>query len=131
MARTRSRQRQRDGNFDIPTVPTAQEVLDKAFHRAAKVTVEDRDRMHRARRQAMAKVDSVQSTVDHVLGRTRDGFSVMEDLHPFHLEVLSTRVEVRDVEHSLHTLGWCRRQVRDVCVKGVRQLNRTRKRAFV
>lgn len=131
MARTRSKRRERDGNFDIPTVPTAQEVLDKAFHRAAKVTVEDRDRMHRNRRQAMARVDSIQSTVDHMLQRTVDGFRVMDDLHPFHLEVLSTQVDVREVEHSLHTLGWCRRQVKDVCVKAVKQLTRTRKHEFV
>ncbi len=131
MARTRSKRRERDGNFDIPTVPTHQEVLDKAFHRAAKVTVEDKDRMHRARREAMAKVDSVQSTVDHMLRRTEDGFRILEDLHPFHLEVLSTQVDVREVEHSVHTLGWCRRQVKDVCVKAVRQLTKTRKREFV
>jgi nucleolar GTP-binding protein len=131
MARSKSRRRHSGGNFDIPTVPTAQEVLDKAFHRASKVTVEDRDRMHRNRRQAMARVDSIQSTVDHMLQRTREGFAVMEDMHPFHLEVLSTVVDVREVEHALHTLNWCRGQVRDVCVKAVKQLTRTRSHDFV
>jgi nucleolar GTP-binding protein len=131
MARTKSRRKRSGGNFDIPTVPTAQEVLDKAFHRASKVTVEDRDRMHRNRRQAMARVDSIQSTVDHMLSRTQQGFSVMEEIHPFHLEVLATVVDVREVEHALHTLGWCRRQVKDVCVKAVRQLTKTRSHDFV
>ncbi|UCC92419.1 MAG: 50S ribosome-binding GTPase [Thermoplasmata archaeon] len=131
MARSKSRRKRSGGNFDIPTVPTAQEVLDKAFHRASKVTVEDKVHMHRNRRQAMARVDSIQSTVDHMLQRTQKGFSVLEDLHPFHLEVLSTQVDVREVEHSLHTLGWCRRQVKDVCVKAVKQLTKTRSHEFV
>jgi nucleolar GTP-binding protein len=87
--------------------------------------------MHRNRRQAMARVDSIQSTVEHMLQRTRDGFSVMEDMHPFHLEVLSTVVDVREVEHALHTLGWCRGQVKDVCVKAVKQLTKTRSHDFV
>lgn len=131
MARTKSRRRQRGGNFEIPTVLNAQEVLDKAFHRASKVTVEDKVHMHRNRKQAMARIDSIQSTVDHVLMRTQDGFKLLEDIHPFHLEVLATQVDVREVEHSLHTLGWCRRQVKDVCVKAVKQLNRTRSHEFV
>jgi nucleolar GTP-binding protein len=131
MARTKSRRRQKDGNFYIPTVPTAQEVLDKAFHRATKITVEDAVHMHRNRRQAMARIDSIQSSVDHMLRRTQDGFKLLQDLHPFHLEVLATQVDVGELEHSLHTLGWCRHQVKDVCIKAVKQLTRTRKHEFV
>jgi len=131
MARTKSRRRQRDGNFYIPTVLTAQEVLDKAFHKASKITVEDKIHMHRNRRQAMARIDSIQSSVDHVLKRTQDGFKLLEDLHPFHLEVLATQVDVRELGHSLHTVGWCRRQVKDVCVKAIKQLTKTRNHEFV
>jgi nucleolar GTP-binding protein len=131
MARTKAKRRGRGGGFDIPTVLNYQEVLDKAFHKASKVTVEDKNAMHRNRRQAMARIDSVQSTVDAVLKRTVDSFRALEGLHPFHLEVLSTQVDVNEVDHSLHTLGWCRRQVRDVCVKATRQLNRTRSHEFV
>ncbi len=131
MARTKSRRKQRGGNFDIPTVPTSQEVLDKAFHRASKVTADDKVFMHKNRRQAMARVDSIQSTIDHMLKRTQDGFDLLDGLHPFHLEVLATQVDVAEVEHSLHTLGWCRRQVKDVCVKAVKQLTKTRSHEFV
>lgn len=131
MARTKSRRKQRGGNFDIPTVPTSQEVLDKAFHRASKVTADDKVFMHKNRRQAMARVDSIQSTVDHMLQRTQDGFKLLDGLHPFHLEVLATQVDVGEVEHSLHTLGWCRRQVKDVCVKAIKQLTKTRSHEFV
>jgi len=106
-------------------------VLDKAFHRASKVTYEDKNAMHRNRRQAMARVDSIASTVDAVLKRTVDSFRLLEGIHPFHLEVLATQVDVREMEHSLHTLNWCRRQVKEVCVKAVRQLTRTRSHEFV
>jgi nucleolar GTP-binding protein len=131
MARTKRRRQSRGGNFEIPTVLTAQEVLDKAFHRASKVTAEDKVHMHRNRRQAMARVDSIQSTVDHALKRVQDSFVLLQDLHPFHLEVLATQVDIREVEHSLHTLGWCRRQVKDVCVKAIKQLTKTRSHEFV
>ncbi len=131
MARTKARRKSRGGNFEIPTVPTGQEVLDKAFHRASKITVEDKVAMHRNRRQAMARIDSIASTIDAMLKRTVDGFMVLKGIHPFHLEVLATQVDVREVEHSLHTLNWCGRQVKEVCVKATRQLNRTRSHAFV
>ena len=118
-------------DIDIPTVLTSQEILDKAFHRATKVNVEDRVALHRARRTSMARVDSVASTIDEVLRRTVEGFAPVADLHPFHREALATAVDVGEVHHSLHTLDWCRGQVRDVCRKAVKQLNRTRSREFV
>jgi nucleolar GTP-binding protein len=117
--------------MDIPTVLSAQEVLDKAFRRATKVMVDDRVALHRARRTAMARIDSVASNVEEVMTRTIKGFSVMRDIHPFHLEALATKVDPVEVDRALHTLGWCRGQVNDVCQKAVRQLERTRNREFV
>ncbi len=131
MARTKARRRGRGGDFDIPTVPTHQEVLDKAFRKASKVTVEDRDRMHRNRRQAMARIDSVASSVDSVLQRTEESFSALQRVHPFHAEVLAIAVDPEEVKRALDTLHWCRGQVQEVCVKAVRQLARTRKHEFV
>ena len=131
MARTKTRRRGRGGDWDIPTVLSAQEVLDKAFHRASKVTMEDRIALHRARKTATARVDSISSTVDAVLDRTVKGFTSLGELHPFHSEALATQVDIGEVAHSLHTLDWCRGQVKDVCRKAVRQLNRTRSRDFV
>lgn len=131
MARTKARRKGRGGDFDIPTVPTHQEVLDKAFHKASKVTVEDRDRMHRNRRQAMARIDSVASSVDAVLQRVVESFSVLQRIHPFHAEVLTIAVDPTEVAAALDTLGWCRGQVQQVCVKANRQLARTRSHEFV
>jgi nucleolar GTP-binding protein len=131
MARTKSRRRQRGEGIQIPTVLSAQEVLDKAFHKASKVTVDDKSPLHRARRQAMARVDSVASSVDEVLKRTVKSFAPLEELHPFHIEALATQVDVNEVFKSIHTLKWCRGQVADICRKAIRQLNKTRSRDFV
>jgi nucleolar GTP-binding protein len=117
--------------MDIPTVLTAQEVLDKAFLKATKVTVDDKSPLHRARRTAMAKIDSVASTIDVTLRRTRDGFAHVPELHPFHQEALATVVDPEKVRRALHDVDWCRRTVLDVCRKAVKQLQRTRSREFV
>jgi DNA polymerase II large subunit len=131
MARTKTRKRQRGQDFDMPTVLSSQEVLDKAFHRATKVTVEDKSSLHRARRTAMAKVDSISSTIDAVLVRTIDGFAPIVDLHPFHRVALATRVDLGEAMGAIRTLIWCNNQIKDVCKKAVRQLDRTRSRDFV
>ena len=131
MARTKARRRERGRDVDIPTVPTAQEVLDKAFLRATKVTVDDKSPLHRARRTAMAKVDSIASTIDATLRRVLDGFAHVRDLHPFHVEALATVVDPERVSSALHDVDWCRRTVLDVCRKAIKQLRRTRNRDFV
>ena len=69
--------------------------------------------------------------MDAVLDRTVKGFTALPELHPFHREALATQVDLDEVAHSLHTLNWCRGQVKDVCQKATRQLNRTRSREFV
>jgi nucleolar GTP-binding protein len=115
----------------IPTVPTAQEVLDKAFRKASMVQVADRDAMYRMRKTAVARVTSVADTVDHVLGRTVRGLSVLDGLHPFYVEVLWTQFDVTALRRAVANLDWCRGQVREVVQKAVKQLNRTRNRAFI
>ncbi len=123
--------RRREGEWHLPTVPTAQEVLDRAFHRATKVTVEDRSPLHRARRTAMARVESVAGTVDAMLRRTVAGFPSIDTLHPFYREVLGLAVDLEELHRSLATVDWCRKQVGEVARKAVRQIARTRKRDYV
>ncbi len=131
MARTKSRRREKGRDFDIPTILTSQEVLDKAFHKASKVTVVDKVSLHRARKTAMARIDSIASSVDAVLVRVTKSFAAVGQLHPFYHEALATQVDVPEVLHALHTVDWCRGQVKEVCRKAVRQVDRTRSREFV
>lgn len=131
MARTKSRRRQRSGDILIPTVPTAQEVIDKAFRKATMVQVADRDALFRARKTAVARVTSVADTIDHVLGRTANSFKVLDGLHPFYVEVLSTQFDMRALRRAVANLDWCRGQVREVAQKAAAQLNRTRSRTFI
>ncbi len=131
MARTKSRRRDRGVDFDIPTILSSQEVLDKAFHKATKVTIEDKIAIHRARKTTMAKIDSIASSVDAVLQRVTKSFTAVGQLHPFYHEVLASQVDVDEVLHALHTVDWCRGQVKEVCRKAVRQVDRTRNREFV
>jgi nucleolar GTP-binding protein len=131
VAKTKGMRRQKEGEWYIPTVPTAQEVLDKAFHKATKVTVEDRSVLHRARRTAMARVESVAGTIDAVLKRTVTSFPSLDNLHPFYREVLDLAVDLEELHRSLATVDWCRKQVREVARKAVRQIARTRKRDYV
>ncbi len=123
--------REKSGDFDIVTVPTAQEVLDKSFHAASKLQATDPDAAYRARKTAVARVTSVADTIDHVLGRTVKGFSVLENLHPFYWGVMGTQFEMRELRHSVETVDWCRKQVRDVATKAIAQLTRTRNRPFI
>ena len=117
MARTKSRRRAKGRDFDIPTILTSQEVLDKAFHRASKVTIDDKSSLHKARKTAMARIDSIASTIDAVLGRVTKSFAAVGQLHPFYHEALATQVDVPEVQ--------------EVCRKAVKQVDRTRSRDFV
>jgi len=53
--------------FDIPTVLTSQELIDKVLRRASRVTVDDRDAVYRIKKLSLARLESISSNIDATL----------------------------------------------------------------
>ena len=131
MARTKSWRRERQGDLYVPTVPTAQEVLDKAFKGASTIDAQDPSAIYRAKKNAMSRVDSVSDTIAVTLGRVVKSMSLLDRLHPFYEGVLATQFDIAELRKSVATVDWCRGQVAVVCRKASMQLARTKNRKFI
>ncbi len=53
--------------LEIPTISTADELIDRAFRRAAKVQIADRERLYRLKKSSIAKLQSVSQLLDSTL----------------------------------------------------------------
>lgn len=72
----------------IPTILTAEELMDKAYGRASKVERPDRDRGHRHRKTVLAQVEMIRNIVDDTLGKYVSRFPSLDQIAPYHKELI-------------------------------------------
>lgn len=118
---------------DLPTTPTAEEALDKAFSRAA--------RAGRAKEGAdgqLAMLRTAGNILSDNLANVAHQWPDFDHLHPFHRELAGTLVDVDELRKSLSETTWAARQcetIRDEYHDRVRRADpetarRHRKQAF-
>ncbi len=110
--------------FPIPTVLTAQELLDVALHRAAKASGRGQTKLERSRRAAVAKVQTVGDTIDAKLRPYVASVPTLERLPDFQRELVDVLVGVGNLKHDLGAIDWCREQVLRVARHHARQAGR-------
>ncbi len=90
----------------IPTVLTAQELMDKAFHRASKIRKEGNSPLDTKKKTALAKItasgDIVISTLDSYLR----AFPKLEKTEDFFPQLVDLVVGLDSLKHSLGALSW-------------------------
>jgi len=103
--------------FDIPTILTAQELIDKVLRRAAKVSVEDRHKVYRIKKLSLGRLDSIAGNLDSTLMRYINAFPSIDtgegtvDMEPFFESFISrhrleiTPVDLRYLEAQRHSFS--------------------------
>lgn len=98
----------------IPTILTAQEILDKAFQRSLKLEVPDPDRYHRIRKTEMARMQSVVDNVSETLARFPDAFPNLDHLRDYEREVLDIIAGLPQLRKSLGSVAWAAQKVKEL-----------------
>ncbi|HDP97211.1 MAG TPA: hypothetical protein ENN25_05920 [Euryarchaeota archaeon] len=96
----------------IPTVLTADELIDKAFRKASKVTVTGKSRIDLIRKKNIAKISSVSDSVSSTLKRYVKKFPSIDNLPPFYLEMVDLLIGSDQLKKSLGAADWCADQVK-------------------
>lgn len=108
--------------FDIPTVLTADELLDKAFKRASKVDISRETRLDSVKEINIAKLKSSSDTIVSTMGRYVKTFPSLNRLSPFYAELTDVTVGNDKLRKSLGAMDWCRGNVARVSKAAVRQI---------
>jgi len=117
--------------FNIPTVLTADEIVDKAFRRASKVEVFDKIRIFRERKTQAARIDSSSAVMVAVLQRFIDAVPTLERLHPFYRDLIHIHISIDDLKQSLGALNWAKNKITAVASVSSKQILRSRNQEFV
>jgi nucleolar GTP-binding protein len=117
--------------FDIPTILTSEELLQKAFRRASRVRVSDPDFRFRMQKLNKAKVDSLASVVDSTLEKYVKAFPSFNNLAPFYRALIDLLEPIDDIRRILGRIDGARKQIISIQKKTIRQINRTSKTAYM
>jgi nucleolar GTP-binding protein len=111
--------------FDIPTILTPDEILNKAFSMARKVQVKDPNYRFRMQKLSMAKMNSAASVIDSTLHKYVKAFPSFNDIPPFYMALIDLLFSLDDIKRSLGRIDGARRTVMSISAKTNRQIRRT------
>jgi len=112
--------------FDIPTVLSAEEILDKAFRKASKVDFEGETRIDSVREINIGKLKSSSDTIVTLMGKYVKAFPSIERLSPFYGELIDVTIGKDKLKKSLGAMDWCRGNVSRVAKAAIRDIAHAR-----
>ncbi|WP_247003003.1 NOG1 family protein [Halosolutus gelatinilyticus] len=97
---------------DLPTTPTSEELIDKAFSRAARA---GRAKQGLEAQQSMLQTASniISDNLENVVTAWPD-FAYEDDVHPFYYELADAIVDVDRLRQSLSEVMWASRKAREI-----------------
>ena len=96
----------------IPTVMTADELIESAFRRATKVQIIGaRSKIDKIKQMDMAKINSVSDKVETALRGYVKAFPSLDRMPPFYQEMIGLLVGTDQLKKSLGAVDWCADQV--------------------
>ena len=99
---------------NVPTILTAQEMLDKAFLKANKIDVPDPDKYHRIRKTEEAQMKHIADSITETLERILKAFPTLEKLPEYEQEVLDILVGVDELKKAIGRVQWAHDTITDV-----------------
>ena len=98
----------------IPTIMTADEIVDSAFRRASRITVPAKDPFPRLKQTEQARVRSVQNSIASTLQTYVKRFPSFDQLPAFYGELIDLTLDLDKVRKSLGALDWAWKRVNEV-----------------
>ena len=110
----------------IPTILSADELLDKAFKKASKAGSQGLTRIETVRETNISKVRSASDVIVSTLGKYVKAFPSIERLSPFYAELIDVTIGKDKLKKSLGAMDWCRGSVARVSREAIRTIANAR-----
>ncbi len=110
----------------VPTILSAQEILDKAFLKANKLEVPDPDKYHRIRKTEETQMKHIADSTREDLQRFLDPVPTLEKLPQYEQEVLDILVGLDALKKCLSNLKWAEETIGNVYMEVAAAMRRER-----
>jgi len=110
----------------IPTVLSSEELLDKAFHRASKISKKGSDALDTRKKTTLAKITAVGDIVVTTLVTYIKAFPRMNKEDDFFPELVDLVIGTDQYKKSLGAVNWCAGRVEKLKNGALREVRRTK-----
>jgi len=110
--------------FRIPTVLTADEIVNKAFSRASKVSVSDPNPYFKAKKTATQKVSSAMDVLHTTLYSIVKKFPSIDNLPKFYSTLIHIQVNTDRLKHCLGSVDWAAQQCNEIGKGSLKKIKR-------
>jgi nucleolar GTP-binding protein len=113
---------------NVPTILSAQEILDKAFLKANKLEVPDPDKYHRIRKTEEVQMKHIAETCAEALEKYVSRFPTLERMSSYEQELLDIVVGLDGLKQALGHVTWTHEKILDVykqCARSMREMRNT------
>lgn len=117
--------------YRIPTVLSAEELMDKAFHRASKITVSGTTFLDAKKKTTLAKITASGDIVHDTLQGYVDKFPRIEKEEDFLSELVDIIIGLDDYKKALGAVNWAARRVEMLRNESVRSIRWTKDPALI
>ncbi len=100
----------------LPTVLTSEELIEKAFRRASRVTGRNK------REKAINKLSTISNVLDDYFNRIISSHPSYDRLDNFYREMVDLTVGIGRIKKSLGALSWANSMTKRIITKGIRRL---------
>ncbi len=100
----------------LPTVLTAEELIDKAFRRASKIGGKNK------RERAINKLSTISNVLRDYFERIIESHPSYDNLDTFYRDMIDIVVGIRRLKKSLAALNWADKMTQKVITKGIRRI---------
>ena len=108
----------------IPTVMTADEIIDSAFRRASKITISQQDAFSQLRQTEISRIRSVQNGIAAVLQRYVKRFPSFDGLPPFYQELADLLLDLDKIRKALGSIDWAWKRIMEIGDEAAREIKR-------
>lgn len=113
-------------NTSIPTVLTAEELMDKAFRRAAKITKKGSDSLDTKKKTALARITASGDIVETALTGYVEKFPRLDKQDDFFPELVDLVIGIDRYKKALGTLNWAAGRTELLKNQSLREVRRTK-----
>jgi len=98
--------------FKIPYIPEPQEIIDKAFSRAVRVSPpKARDPLKNKKNAAIVRIRTAQSVINSALDKILENYPDPRKMHRFYYELIDITFGAKKIKEALGKVRWARRMV--------------------
>ena len=111
----------------LPTIATAEELIERALKRSSKIEEKIRSADVRARVTSTRKVQALTDNLSQPLKKYVKAFPSFNNIHPFDYAIIDLTVSVDELRHSLGGIDWAANKVLEIGGDFSSKLSKTRK----